>query len=79
MSAAGRATMLAGSGELERVTAAFVRKFPQLKAMVPGASPMPWGGIVFLRIAPRVISLLDYRLGFGHTELYDVAEGQLAP
>ena len=32
-------------------------------------------GLLFLRIRPTVISLLDYQHGFGHTELYAVPPG----
>jgi len=30
-------------------------------------------GLVFVRIKPSVISLLNYELGFGHTELFAVS------
>jgi hypothetical protein len=37
--------------------------------MPPPAEP---GSIAFVRIVPKVISVLDYRKGFGHTELVEV-------
>jgi hypothetical protein len=32
---------------------------------------------VFVKIVPKVISVLDYRKGFGHTELVEVASRDL--
>jgi hypothetical protein len=40
-------------------------KYPQLQAMaLPDAKDF-----AFLKITPKVISVLDYTKGFGHTEL----------
>jgi general stress protein 26 len=40
-------------------------KFPQIKAL----PEEDWGDLAFLKITPKVISVLDYTKGFGHTEL----------
>lgn len=69
LSLAAHADFVRGAEELERIGKAFLRKFPQLAQLAPvGAVPLQ--SILFLRIQPIVISLLDYRMGFGHTELY---------
>jgi hypothetical protein len=34
--------------------------------------------IVFVKIVPKVISVLDYRKSFGHTELVEVRPEDLA-
>jgi hypothetical protein len=46
-----------------------VKKFPQAAAW---GSLEEAGDVAFLRITPQVISVLDYRKGFGHTELVRV-------
>jgi nitroimidazol reductase NimA-like FMN-containing flavoprotein (pyridoxamine 5'-phosphate oxidase superfamily) len=43
-----------------------LRRFPQVAEW---GGPNMAGDISFLRITPRVISVLDYSKGFGHTEL----------
>lgn len=72
ISLAGNAGFVQGAGQIERVAGALLYKFPAAKSFAQAAGPMPWQGLLFLRIDPTVISLLDYSLGFGHTELYAV-------
>jgi len=72
LSLSGTAEFVQGKEEIERIGQEFLRKFPQLSKIVPGAGATPFQSILFLRIHPTVISLLDYRAGFGHTELYEV-------
>jgi general stress protein 26 len=79
ISAAAHATILHGIDELQHITAALTHKFPQLRETLPSETAIPWGSILFLRIAPTVISLLDYSLGFGHTELYEIRPEDLPP
>ena len=50
------------------------RKFPAVWDL-PAPEP---NAIVFVKIVPKVISVLDYRKGFGHTELVEVRAGDLA-
>jgi uncharacterized protein YhbP (UPF0306 family) len=45
------------------------RKFPMPWEAPP---PAPPGQVMFVKIAPEVISVLDYTKGFGHTELVRV-------
>jgi len=44
-------------------------KFPQ----IAGYAPAELEQIVLFRVTPEVISVLDYRKGFGHTDLVEVA------
>lgn len=44
------------------------RRFPDVEEWV---GPDMAGQVVFLRIEPRMISVIDYSKGFGHTELVD--------
>jgi len=66
LSMAADARILAAAPEIAQAQACLLKRFPQVAQ---------WSGtdmadsIVFLKIAPRVISILDYTQGFGHTEL----------
>ncbi|GAB2874772.1 pyridoxamine 5'-phosphate oxidase family protein [Pseudoduganella ginsengisoli] len=73
ISLAGTAEFVQGQEHIESVAQMFLYKFPAAKSMAQAAGPAPWQGLLFLRILPTVISLLDYRHGFGHTELYAVS------
>lgn len=65
LSLGGRAARVSESDELKRIEQLFVAKFPQ----VLDYAGSPVGSIAFIRIQPRVISVLDYAKGFGHAEL----------
>ena len=40
-------------------------------------APQPSGGVVLLRIAPEIFSVLDYSKGFGHSDLITFSERDL--
>lgn len=42
-------------------------RFPQYARLLPDTETLPWPGMLFIRIVPHAISLLDYTKGFGHT------------
>ena len=44
-------------------------KFPQIARY----APTDMDQLVVFRITPEIISVLDYRKGFGHTDLVEVA------
>jgi hypothetical protein len=44
------------------------QKFPQIAPY----APIELEGVVLFRINPEIISVLDYRKGFGHTDLVNV-------
>ncbi len=67
LSMAATAEIVTDTAEAERIGALTLAKFPQLKDM---PEPEP-GSYVFIKISPKVISLLDYTKGFGHTELVE--------
>lgn len=65
LSLGGRARFVSDATERERVFAMMLARFPEL------ADHLPRGGdeaLAVVRVDPEVISLLDYRKGFGHTE-----------
>lgn len=71
LSMAAHAQVLKKRADVERAQAALGARFPQLKAMGEADG---YDGWTFLRIAPLVVSMLDYTQGFGHTELVDLRQ-----
>lgn len=73
----GRARPLTAPAEMEAVGRLFMTKFPQMKALSDALSDTPVPMTLFC-ITPQVVSVLDYRKGFGHTELVTAAELETA-
>ena len=67
LSMAATAEILTDSIDIERATAHIVRRFPQAAGW---AGELP--DIVFVQLTPKIISVLDYTKGFGHTELFEL-------
>jgi uncharacterized protein YhbP (UPF0306 family) len=65
LSAGGRAHRLTNPQDIEQAGHLLLRKFPE---GVAEYAPSGLEGIVLFRIVPEVISVLDYRKGFGHTD-----------
>jgi hypothetical protein len=76
LSASARAERLTDPGEVEKAGRLLSEKFPQ--GIAEYASDV-LDGIAFFRVRPEVVSLLDYRKGFGHTELIELRGGRRAP
>lgn len=72
ISLAGNAELVHGTDAIALAANCLLQKFPMAKDFSQGCGTLPWQGLLFLRVRPTVISLLDYRLGFGHTDLYRV-------
>jgi general stress protein 26 len=72
LSLGGIAEFIRDPDELAHASERMLLRFPQIKTMMSGTRVLQWEGAVFIRIAPQVISLLDYEQGFGHTELFAV-------
>lgn len=68
VSIGGRAVKVTEADEQNKVGQLMFKKFPQIANYA--ANP-PDTELALFRIDPIVISLLDYRKGFGHTELVD--------
>ncbi|RDI57966.1 pyridoxamine 5'-phosphate oxidase family protein [Microvirga subterranea] len=66
LSLGGRAEQVRDPREVEQAAQFLARKFPEAVAEFASEG---LEGISFFRIRPEVISLLDYRKGFGHTDL----------
>jgi general stress protein 26 len=66
ISAGGHANRLMDPQEIERAGQLLLQKFPQGIAEYASGALM---GVAFFKVVPTVISVLDYRKGFGHTDL----------
>jgi nitroimidazol reductase NimA-like FMN-containing flavoprotein (pyridoxamine 5'-phosphate oxidase superfamily) len=64
----GRAEQVTDPREIARAGELMLRKFPQIAQYASTGMD----GIVVFRVRPEVISVLDYRKGFGYTELVRV-------
>jgi nitroimidazol reductase NimA-like FMN-containing flavoprotein (pyridoxamine 5'-phosphate oxidase superfamily) len=67
LSMAARAQAVGERAEAEKVLRLLPLKYPEARPL-PMKMPEP-GEVRIFRVEPAVISVLDYRLGFGHTEL----------
>lgn len=66
LSMAARAHLVTDRSEAERVLAMLPTQYPE-QSSLPG--PMPGvDDVRIFRVAPKVISVLDYTKGFGHTD-----------
>ena len=76
LSMAARAYPVESADELNRVmTELMPRKYPEYVHMMQGVR---MSDMACFRVEPQVISVLDYRKGFGHTDLVTVAPSGLA-
>ena len=65
LSMAADAEVLTDRDEVHRAAALLAKKFPEWGAVPPD-------DVAFVKVVPRVISVLDYTRGFGHTDLVRV-------
>lgn len=70
LSMAARARPVEDRAEAERVLRLLPGKYAAPATPLPFPMPTPEQVRIF-RVEPEVISVLDYRLGFGHTDLVD--------
>jgi nitroimidazol reductase NimA-like FMN-containing flavoprotein (pyridoxamine 5'-phosphate oxidase superfamily) len=87
LSLAGRASVVDDEDERDYVAALRLRRFPEYGSppppLVRGAALSrvaprpPSSGVVLLRIAPEIFSVLDYSKSFGHSDLVTFSERDL--
>ena len=65
LSMGARARVLSKPVEVKRAFELLARKFPQMRKV----SKEDLAGTAFVKVTPKVISVLDYSKGFGHTDL----------
>lgn len=71
LSIGGRARRLTDPADLARAGEAFMKKFAPEIAQYLNAANVE---MAMFEVVPTVVSVLDYRQGFGHTELVTAAE-----
>jgi|SRR5262249_4701984 nitroimidazol reductase NimA-like FMN-containing flavoprotein (pyridoxamine 5'-phosphate oxidase superfamily) len=67
LSMAAHAQLVADPSEKEKALRTLMSKYPK-QVSLPGPMPNP-DDIRIFRVTPKVISVLDYSKGFGHTDL----------
>jgi len=68
LSMAAHAQAVTDPGEADRALRLLMMKYPPQKTPLPLPMPTPSDVRIF-RLTPKVISVLDYTKGFGHTDL----------
>lgn len=74
LSMSAHAEILDKARDLEVAKACLLQRFPQVAAWADQGMA---DAIVFLKMTPQVISILDYSKGFGHTEQLSASSCQL--
>lgn len=74
LSIAARAVEVTDQGEREHVTEILLKRYPEYKVM-PRPDP---AAVPTIRLTPEIVSVLDYSKGFGHSDLVNVADQDLA-
>ena len=69
LSIGGRAERVTDPREIDQVGQLMFQKFPQIAPY----APTELEEIELFRVTPEIISILDYRKGFGHTDLVKIA------
>jgi pyridoxine/pyridoxamine 5'-phosphate oxidase len=69
LSIGGRAERVIDPREIDQVAQLMFQKFPQIAPY----APTELEAVVLFRVNPEIISVLDYRKGFGHTDLVKLA------
>jgi pyridoxine/pyridoxamine 5'-phosphate oxidase len=64
LSLSGRARRLSDREEIDRAGLLFMAKYPEIAQYVSA----PGEELALFRVDPEIVSILDYRKGFGHTE-----------
>jgi hypothetical protein len=72
MSIEGRAAFITEPQELSFASALLLQKHPDYARIIAQPEILPWPGMLFIRITPERLVLLDYTRGFGHTESFDL-------
>ncbi len=74
LSMAAIATEVVLPSELTEIGRMMVQRFPQISAIQPGEA----AAVKLFRVRPTIISVLDYSLGFGHTDLVKIEADDIA-
>jgi len=86
LSFAAKASVVSDSNEIEHISGLRLKRYPEYAAVprpvaqtgiAQRISRPAYRGVVLLRIAPEIISVLDYSRGFGHADLITFSERDL--
>lgn len=72
ISIGGIASALTDQAEMRVTADRLLGRYPHLAKYIKGTNVLPWSGMLFVKIVPKVISVLDYRERFGHTRLVEI-------
>lgn len=78
MSIEGHAAFITDPEELSLASALLLLKLPDYARIIKDPHVLPWPGMIFIRITPEKVSLLDYTRGFGHTDAFDLRQQDAA-
>lgn len=70
----GIAAFIQDPAELALASVLLLQKLPAFETIVTEPATLPWPGMLFIRITPLRLAMLDYTRGFGHTESFDLRE-----
>lgn len=70
----GLAAFVRDPQELSVAGALLLSKLPEYARIIAQPEILPWPGLLFIRITPERLFLLDYTRGFGHSESFDLRE-----
>lgn len=70
LSMGGWAIAVTNAKEIDKIARLLFQKFPQAMQYEPDEGDK--AQLSYFRIEPKVISILDYKKGFGHTELVEI-------
>jgi general stress protein 26 len=76
LSMAARVAVVDDPAEIDRATGLLFERYPEYKEYMTQWQPNVTD-LVFLRITPEIVSVLDYSKGFGHTDLVRISEADL--
>lgn len=72
LSIIGAAGFVTDRDELQHVAALLLRKLPQYNSVIGRPDIVPWPGLLFIRIEPASLTIIDYTRGFGHATHHQV-------
>lgn len=66
LSMEGVAEIVSEAGQVQRASELLLARFPQYAKVLPDTDTVPWPGMLYVRIVPRSLVVLDYTISFGH-------------
>lgn len=72
MSIDGVAEIVSEPEQVRFASDLLLTRFPQYAKFIAHTQTIPWPGMLYIRIVPQFISLLNYAEGFGHTTHFTV-------